>query len=439
MNNLQLQPLYQQARQAYERGQYDVALNASDRLISMAGPREEFLNIRSMSLMGLGRLQDASATLERALKKNRRSAGLHLNAARIDLSLANRRSAKRHALEAVQLAKDNPQVLYQAAMVCRQTDDYEQALQLVRRCQSVAPTLAEAWHLEGSILIDHGETALATGALNKALALQPGHARALADLSKIVTDDDTLEALHKTLQSVAGQSPDPRDRSTARFALADQAHRAGDYEAAAGAYLEANATGATFRPFHMDLWEQKQRDTLAQDAELKPLGEPGKGPGANLVFLVGMPRSGTSLAEQVLGAHPDVLACGELSTMHAIELHSKATASDNDKRRHYLAALPAGYAKFARVTDKLPMNFERVGLIHRLFPGARFIHCRRHPLDTALSCFQQDFQSGVRWAFNLDNIARVIIAEQRNDGPLASAPAGSCSRATLRVRGEQAR
>lgn len=412
MNTVQLQTLFQQARRSYDGGQFDAALKATDRLIGLAGPREEFLNLKSMSLMGLGRLQEASATLERALRKNTRSAGLHLNAARIDLSLANRRSAKRHALEAVKLARDNPQVLYQAAMVCRQTDDHEQALRLVRRCQTLAPGLAEAWHLEGSILMDQDDIEPAVKALSRALDIQPAHARALADLSRSTSDEAVLVQLRETLQSVASQARSLLDRSSALFALADMSDKAADYATAAAQYLQANAAGAAMRTFNMESWEQKQSDTRAEFADLQPQGPPGEGTGASLVFLVGMPRSGTSLAEQVIGAHPAVLACGELNTMHAIEMHSKAGTKADAKRRHYLSALPANHAEFSRVTDKLPMNFERVGLIHQLFPGARFIHCQRHPLDTALSCFQQDFASGVGWAFGLDNIARVSIQER---------------------------
>lgn len=69
MNTAHLQTLYQQARRAFDNRQLDSALSLSNQLISLAGPREEFLNIKSMSLMGLDRLQEASATLDRALKK----------------------------------------------------------------------------------------------------------------------------------------------------------------------------------------------------------------------------------------------------------------------------------------------------------------------------------------------------------------------------------
>jgi len=410
---VKLQSLFHEARQAYASGRHEQAVSTCDRLLSVGGAREEFLNLKAMALLAQGRARDASAAMARALKKNPRDPGLHLNAARIDLVLAERREAKRHAMEAVRLASNDPRTLYQAAIVCRQCGDYDRALRLVERCRSRAPDLAEASHLAGSMHMDRGDRESARTCLEAALASQPGHARSLADLARLEGDLGDHPQLRRQLQQVAMRGASPWDRSACLFALADWHHRDGDTERAAGYYRQANAEGASVRPFDLEAWEAKQAATLERFAALTPRGKPGHGEGAGLVFLVGMPRSGTSLCEQVLGAHPEVLACGELSTLHAIELHSPVGASDADRRRAYYAALPREHDTAARITDKLPMNFERVGLIHELFPGARFLHCRRHPLDTILSCYQQDFQSGVQWAFDLDAITRVFIAQAR--------------------------
>ncbi len=408
-----VQALFQQARQAYSAGHYQQALAACDRLISLGGKREEFLNLKAMSLLGEGRAVEAASLIDRALKKNPRSTGMLLNSARIELVLANRRNAKRRALDAVRLASNDPRVLYQAALACRQCGDYEQALRLIERCQQRAPDLAEAQHLEGSMRLDQGDREGAARAFEAALRIAPDNARALSDLARIRDDLAEDDPLVQQLQHVAAHGRSDWDRSAALFALADWRHRAGDHEQAADAYRQANTAGARVRPFNLAAWERKQEATLARHAELAPAGEPGQGAGARLVFLVGMPRSGTSLCEQVLGAAPGALACGELTAMHAIELHSAPGESKEDMRRRYLAHLPPDHGGARLVTDKLPMNFERVGLIHELFPGARFLYCRRHPLDTILSCYQQDFQAGVKWAFDLDSITRVYLAHER--------------------------
>ena len=409
---------FQQARQAYLAGRREEALNLCNQLTRQGVAGEEVLNLKALALMALDRPREAREALARALKRNPRSSGMRLNAARVDLVLAERRSARRHLREAIDAGARDPRVLYQAALLSRQSGDYPQAFRLLERCMKLAPELAEAGHLEGSMLADQGDRDAAVAALESVLARHPDHARSLADLSRLRADDaeaggDAGGRLEARLRQLADQADSPWDRSSAAFALADRHHRAGEPGRAAERYRQANRLGAALRPFDLDDWERKQADTLARSADLQPAGPPGEGPGAHLVFLVGMPRSGTSLAEQVIAGHPDALPGGERHAMHAIELHGEPGETNNAKRRRYLDNLPSGHARHRLVTDKLPMNFERVGLIHELFPGARFVHCRRHPLATAFSCYQQDFQAGVQWAFDLDAIGRVLVAERR--------------------------
>lgn len=415
--SVQHQQLFRQARQAYSAGRRDVALALCNRLLSLGAVGEEVLNLKGLALLALERPREARTALAQALKHSPRSSGLHLNAARVDLVLADRRGARRHIREAVRHAARDPRVLYQAALLSRQSGDYPQAFRLLERCTALAPELAEAGHLEGSMRADQGDRDAAIAALETVLVRHPDHARSLADLSRLRPEDtdgeESSARLEGRLRRLVDEDGSPWDRSTAAFALADRHHRAGNAHRAAARYRQANRLGATVRPFDLDAWERKQASTLARTAALAPLGAPGEGHGAHLVFLVGMPRSGTSLAEQIIAGHPDALPCGELHAMHAIESHFDPAAGTGARRRHYLDHLPREHARHRLVTDKLPMNFERIGMIHELFPGARFVHCRRHPLATAFSCYQQDFQAGVQWAFDLDAIARVLVAERR--------------------------
>lgn len=155
------------------------------------------------------------------------------------------------------------------------------------------------------------------------------------------------------------------------------------------------------------------------------------------IFIVGMPRSGTTLSEQILASHPSVFGAGELNLMLRIISESygkthvepgKLTIGQLDQyssdrglipkdwydltdeqieglANQYLGPVTAKSPDSLRITDKMPYNYFVLPIIYRLFPNARIIHCRRHPLDTCLSCYFQNFTSGNQFSFDLEELA----------------------------------
>ena len=148
------------------------------------------------------------------------------------------------------------------------------------------------------------------------------------------------------------------------------------------------------------------------------VGDPSPTP----IFIVGMPRSGSTLVEQILASHPQVHAAGELTNM--IRVVESASDCDgrpvafpagvgvlgaDDLRRlghDYLASLPALAGGQTRITDKAPGNFLRVGLIRLILPNARIIHTLRDPVETCVSCFSKLFASGVTFSYDLAELGR---------------------------------
>jgi tetratricopeptide (TPR) repeat protein len=142
------------------------------------------------------------------------------------------------------------------------------------------------------------------------------------------------------------------------------------------------------------------------------------------VFIVGMPRSGTTLVEQILSAHPQVQACGERRELGSlIEGRARAlglsipeaAASLTPEDAHELANryLTTAHSSAARFTDKMPFNFLHLGWIALLFPRARIIHVRRDPRAVCLSCYQQHFTERLPFAYRLDHLARYWLAYDR--------------------------
>lgn len=416
------------AKQAYARGDYVQAIKQCDQLLAQTGKRDDLLNLKALSCLALGQLENAEGAIRLALKLNPRMAGMHLNAGRIYHSLSNNKLVRRHARAAIQQSPREPAVLYQAALLYRDCGDHEQALRVIDRCLTIQPGLSHGWQLKGSILTDLGDFEAARTALEKSVSLPPGNVRALSVLTKIRRDSLADTQTVALLERIRTRAVSASDRGTATFALADMYRREEKYASAFELYREANETMAAIQPFDVDAWEQRiDRTILATSKDDGDTSHSGTS-GSNLVFIIGMPRSGTSLCEQVLSAHPGVLACGELATMQNIESSLERRGNDpyslsqvQETRpkelelaaSNYVAALPANHQKYQRVIDKAPMNFERVGFINQVFPGARFIYCARDPLDTILSCFIQNFQAGLNFAFDLEQITRVYIAHIR--------------------------
>ena len=128
------------------------------------------------------------------------------------------------------------------------------------------------------------------------------------------------------------------------------------------------------------------------------------------LFIVGMYRSGTTLAEQIVSSHPDIAAGGELTVWTPTDFEFDSATGDFDPDRthtaieKYLSALQKIGPSAARVTDKLPFNCFRLGAIHALLPNARIIHCQRDPIDTCLSIYSTFFSSRVSFAARKDDL-----------------------------------
>ncbi len=147
------------------------------------------------------------------------------------------------------------------------------------------------------------------------------------------------------------------------------------------------------------------------------------------IFIVGMPRSGTSLVEQILASHPKICGAGELSDINNLAQRMQLTnklesrypkcleQADSQQLNHmtqtYLNRLSDIDNKALHVTDKMPGNFMHLGLIQLLFPDARIIHCIRNPLDTCLSCYFQDFSVNHPWIYDLENTGKFYLEYKR--------------------------
>ncbi len=323
--------------------------------------------------------------------------------------------------------------------------NFDAAEQMIGKALALQPDSAVFHHNLAYVLGARSRTGAAEAAYRRAIALDPDYAEAhfnLAQSLRIAPGDPLIAAL-EALLGKPGLSRE--ERCLLEFAAGKVYDDLGQPDRAFRHFLAGNrAKGARPNPAcgsdHLRrILEVCGRGLLSgrspADRSLsgrslsgRPLsGRSGERPGGALpVFIVGMPRSGTSLVEQVLASHPAVFGAGELPYIARIAEAlgaggARTTSGDAvypeclpDLPEPVLAGFAASYRKESQalaagaavVTDKAPLNFRHLGLIALLFPEARIVHCRRDPLDTCLSCFFQNFARGQAYSFDLAELGR---------------------------------
>jgi tetratricopeptide (TPR) repeat protein len=260
----------------------------------------------------------------------------------------------------------------------------------------------------GNLREDLGDRPGARAAYERALAVEPGDSLALARLAGVSHAAELDGTLAQRLKiAIAGAAPD--EQADLGFALAGLLDAAGHHEEAFDAARSANAasrtaTGAAYDRAGHERFVQRLIDSFAQRSS-------GAGP-APAVFVCGLFRSGSTLVEQILGAHSRVTAGGELDLVPAlvarIDGYPEAVPDADartleDWRDFYRSGLPPHDGTL--LTDKRPDNFLHLGLIKTLFPDAKIVHTRRDPLDNLLSLYFLHLDPGMAYALDLADAA----------------------------------
>ena len=331
------------------------------------------------------------------------------------------------------------------------------AIEAFRRATALAPSLAASWYNLGKTLKSRGESADAHDALARAVALAPAHVPArivlgdnlkalgrideaaaayraaiardglaahawwgLANLKTVRFEPHDVDALERAFAAHAGH-----DRPALGFALAKALEDQGRYGDAFAVLERANALRREQQPWDRELFAREVDAIVAAFAD-RPRVEPCAF-GSEAIFIVSLPRSGSTLVEQIVAAHPDVEGAGELPDLSiVIEEESRrrgrpypdwvGEADAADWRRlgeRYLERTARWRLRRPRFTDKSLANAPYVGAAAAMLPGARFVHCRRDPVETALSCWRQWFAQGQAWSYAIEDIAAFRRGHER--------------------------
>lgn len=338
---------------------------------------------------------------------------LQRRAGRHEAALASYAKALEHGITGAEEVHLNRGVIY--SDVLRQPAEAEREL---KAALALNPAYLPALFNLANLHEDRGERNEAQALYEKILGLEPRAHEALARLanvSKVAGAQDPI--IGRLRAALAAPSATPADRASLGFALGRALDAAGAYDEAFLAYEAANRTSAASAPKSARYDRQRQEALIGEIIKAFPgQAQAAASPGARQapIFILGMFRSGSTLVEQVLAAHPDVTAGGELEILPDLVRREltpfPATVARLSPERvqalsqQYLGALAARFPQARVLTDKRPDNFLYVGLIKRLFPTAKIVHTVRNPLDNCLSVYFLHLDQAMSYAHDLLDI-----------------------------------
>jgi tetratricopeptide (TPR) repeat protein len=316
-----------------------------------------------------------------------------------------------------ELAPDYLAAFFNLGQNLKQHGRADEALPALERAAALAPDNERVAEVYADTLIDRGRFDDAVAVFKKMIARRATTGAAWWGLAKIATrplDDAELAQLEKVLRH-----PDlaENDRMAASFALGKAREDRARFADAFAAYRSGNLIARNRRPWNARAFSSSidamlgAFDTAHERATTPDLG-------SEVVFLVSLPRAGSTLTEQILAAHHDVEGAGELNdVVEVLTEESRARAADfplwvpqasaadwERIGRRYLERTARWRTTRPRSTDKMPNNWFFLGAIRAMLPGARIVDCRRDPLETCWSCYKQLFGRGVEFTYDLDDL-----------------------------------
>jgi Tfp pilus assembly protein PilF len=369
---------------------------------------------------------DALRILGEALKFAPKNPQTLLITAKIQMRRNNHAAAEQAARLALQEHPDNPEALIIIGQMLHETDRYDEAIQVLERALKANPESPEALNFYGVALKSVGRLDEARDHFLKALKLNDGLFGAYANLNDLVDfSADEGEELFTRMDAIfeSTKNAETEQFLPLHFAYGKALEDRGEYKRALKHYI----IGGKMKRAQLEYNEKETFEFFdaIRKAFPKAVFENRKYEGLDderPVFIIGMPRSGSTLVEQILSSHGEIYGAGEVKYLSRAlgqirdrfpslpkfpQMMEKIAPAQLDiMAKKYLDALSAGAGDASRITDKLLTNYFFVGLIHLLYPKAKFVNTQRDPVDTCLSGFTKLFKDDMPHSYDLAELGR---------------------------------
>ena len=416
------QDLFSRGNKSFVNAGYADAAALYEKAIELNPAHSEAMNNLGASLIELNRQEEAEQCFRQAIAVNPNFADPYCNLGVLLRSKSDLTGAEAALRRALKLKPNFIEARINLGLTLALFGRLRDAKSYLAKALKKAPRNIEALYGMGQLAVFEGRFDEAEAVFKHVIEIDPkmpGAWAAIVGLRKMTAADG--EWL-KNAAVVANSGLHPLAEANVRFAIGKYCDDVGDFDQAFENYKRGNELAKSGAPDY----ERQERTRLVDDmirvysrdaiSKIQGSGSDSAKP----VFIVGMPRSGTSLAEQILASTPGAHGAGELMFWESL------VAGDKGIRQHilsepqrsraaeaYLSTIESRSVQSLRIIDKAVANSEFLGIIYSVFPKGRVIYMRRDPIDTCLSCYFQQFLGGLSYTFDLSDLAHYYREHRR--------------------------
>ncbi|MBI1188358.1 MAG: tetratricopeptide repeat protein [Alphaproteobacteria bacterium] len=410
---------FKAARARFDAGDADAALRTLEDAAALAPQHEAILRLFAEIHEAQTRWADLERVAQAWLQVRAQEPLAWRALARAQWESGRPRLAMDSFQQAMRLAAPDAETLATYGRLCITALEYDAADEALARAESLDPNSSHMLSAQAILQMFRGRFEAAQAYCRRSIANNPKDAiayKTLVQLARGRIAPEEAAALHALTE---GADLAPWDRASATFAFGEHRDGEGDVEGAFDAFARANAMARDLAAREGLIYDRDARARQIDELiSLFPNARDAPAPVAATIpiFIVGMPRSGTTLIESVIGAHSQVFACGERPEMRWIAQDfmtrvragaspAAVVAAERGRWRDWFFRDMPDLGGATAVTDKNPWNYDAIGLILEALPDARVIHVQRNPVDVGFSIFRNEFSKFVPFAYRLEDIA----------------------------------
>ena len=362
-------------------------------------------------LKDLGNLQDAELSTLKAIEIKPNYAEAHYNLGNILRDLGNLQDAEFSYRKAIEIIPNYAEVHSNLGSILKDLGNLQDAELSTRKAIEIKPNLAEAHSNLGVVLTNLGKLKDAELSLNKAIEINPNLTRVFYTLSKLKKSKNTKEYKNQIFSKTILNNKTIADKVNIYFARANILHKEKNYLESRKYLKLANNLKLNLNPSNSDTLINKSNALIIESdkKEIKKI-EPTNFPES--IFIVGMPRSGSTLVESIISINPNIKDLGEINILEESFFKRKNNVQELPLAVLFWNKVTKHTSQLKSITNKWLYNYQYAGIICSQIPNAKIIHCFRNPLDNILSIYRTHFATGNQYSSSLVDCANVYLDQE---------------------------